>query len=71
MHTVDAIAAGTLKMTLMIWFKFRSMNTVASRFARKLDQMFQLGKSTGGGLLRDLRDHEIDQAVLEKHVHEL
>ena len=34
--TVDATAAGTLKMTLMIALRFSTMNTVANRFARKL-----------------------------------
>ena len=34
--TVDAIAAGILKMTLMIAFRFSSMKTVAIRFATKL-----------------------------------
>lgn len=35
-HTVDATAAGTLKMTLITEFKFRTMNIVASRLAKNL-----------------------------------
>jgi hypothetical protein len=33
---VENTAAGTLKITLMIWLRFRSMKTVAMRLARKL-----------------------------------
>lgn len=35
-RTVDATAAGTLKMTLMMEFRSSTMNTVAMRFATKL-----------------------------------
>lgn len=35
---VDAIAAGTLKMMDITGFRFISMNTVARRFARKLEE---------------------------------
>ena len=36
MHTVDPIAAGTLKITLMIEFKLRHMKIVAMKFEKKL-----------------------------------
>ena len=34
--TVEKMAAGTLKMTLMMAFRFNRMNTTASRFEKKL-----------------------------------
>lgn len=34
--TVEAMAAGTLKMIFMIEFRFMNMNTVASKLAKKL-----------------------------------
>jgi hypothetical protein len=35
-RTVEATAAGTLKITLMIWFRSSTMNTVARRLAKNL-----------------------------------
>ena len=35
-RTVEAMAAGTLNITLMTAFKSRIMNIVANRFAKKL-----------------------------------
>ena len=35
-HTVDPIAAGTLKITLMIEFRLRHMKIVAMKFEKKL-----------------------------------
>ena len=35
-HTVEKMAAGTLKMTLMIAFRFNKMNTTASKLEKNL-----------------------------------
>lgn len=34
---MEATAAGTLKMTLIIWFRLRTIKTVANRFERNLE----------------------------------
>ena len=68
---VEATAAGTLKMTLMIEFKFSNMKIVARRFARKLARSISPKLHLSQVKKKNLRNHKVDQTVLEKEGREL
>lgn len=73
--TVEATAAGTLKMTLMIGFKLKHMNTVAMKFAMKLKtQIVSVPiptKPQTPGTGRYSRNQKENQTILEQHVYDL
>jgi ABC-type Zn2+ transport system substrate-binding protein/surface adhesin len=64
---VENTAAGTLKITLMIWLRFRSMKTVAMRLARKLPKAINGMENKIG---QNLRNNEENETISEDHMGE-
>ena len=65
---VEAMAAGTLKMIDITGLRLSNMNTVAIKFARKL-QVYQL-RYQQVGTKSHLRNHEVDKSIAEDKLNE-
>jgi hypothetical protein len=62
------MAAGTLKMMVIIEFRFRNMKMVAARLARKLEEVVFLKLPLHATKRDDSRDEKEDEAVCEYHL---
>ena len=73
MRTVDAIAAGTLKMTLITALRFNTMKMVAIKLEMNLCLVGISFSATSRHVVRQKysRDKEVNQSILEQHVHQL
>ena len=73
MRTVDAIAAGTLKMTLITALRFNTMKTVAIKLEMNLCLVSISLFATSRHIVRQRysRDEEVNQTILKQHVHQL
>ena len=67
-RTVEAIAAGTLKMTFIIELRFKIIKIVARRFAKKLKRYTNISETGLRELTRYARNEEVDEAIRPHHM---